>query len=153
MSKIDDIFAGRALSRDEFEAALADSGLVILEDVEGGYVSSSKVRSDMQSEREKFSDELRRVRAEGILREALVRSGAHNPALASRAIDMDSITGDEAAMITAAESKVATLRSTDPYMFREERAQVISTGAPHGTSSVDTDMMSDSEYYRHIRMK
>ena len=156
MSKIDDIFAGRALSREEFEAALADSGLVLLDDVDGGYVPSSREReleSEMESERERFSAELKKVRAEGILRETLIRSGAHNPALASRAIDMGTIVGDEASMISAAESKVASLKASDPYMFREVGTEVISTGASHGVSSVDTDMMSDSEYYRHIRMK
>lgn len=156
MSKIDDIFAGRALNREEFEASLADAGLVLLDNVEGGYVPSSREReltSEMTSQRERFECELKKVRAEGILRETLIRSGAHNPTLASRAIDMETVDGDEAAMLSAAEAKVASLKASDPYMFRDSVGEVISTGAYHGTASTDPDMMSDSEYYRHIRMK
>ena len=156
MSKIDEIFESHSINREEFETALAESGYTLLESVEGGYVPASKAReltSEIESQRERFDGELKKIRAEGILREALIRAGVHNPVVASRAIDMDSIVGSEAEMQSAAQARVASLKASDPYMFRGESVSLVSTGAYHGVSSVDTDMMSDSEYYRHIRMK
>lgn len=156
MSKIDEIFASHSISREEFDSALAESGLMLLENVEGGYVPSSKANElsrEIESQRERYDGEIKKIRAEGVLRETLIRAGVHNPALAMRTIDMGSIVGSEAEMQSAAQAKVASLKASDPYMFRQENVSVISTGASHGVSGVDTEMMSDSEYYRHIRMK
>ena len=155
MNRIEKLFKGGSLDFAEFSEAMKDAGLLILEGSEGSYIPAareSELLSDLASAKETHRSEISKLRKEAAVREALIKSGAHNPAVALCAMDLSDLDGDSDALYTAAEAKAAKLRSAEPYLFRTESA-VLSTGASHGTGVADTDMMSDSEYYRHINLK
>ena len=155
MNRLEKLFGTTRLDFAEFSAAVKDAGLLILEGTEDSYIPASReaeLLADIAAEKEAHKVQLSRLRAEGAVREALIRSGAHNPDVALRAVDLSDLDGSADSVYTAAEAKAASLKSSEPYLFRSEGPSV-STGASHGTGVADTDLMSDSEYYRHINLK
>lgn len=155
MHRIEKLFGTSKLDFAEFSAAMKDARLLILEGDETSYVPASRegeLLGEIASVKESHKAELSKLRAESAFREALIRSGAHNPALALRAVDLSDLDGSSDAVYTAAEAKAVSLRQSEPYLFRNEGTPV-STGGSHGTGSTDTDAMSDAEYYRHINLK
>lgn len=155
MHRIEKLFGGTSMSFEEFSAAAKAAEILILEGKEGSYVPVSReaeLLGEIEKAKETHRRDLSRVRAESAVREALLRSGAHNPSIALRAIDLSDMDGDSDGLFSAAEAKAAALRTAEPYLFRTEGVTV-STGASHGTTLPDTDSMSDSEYYRHINLK
>lgn len=155
MNRLEKLFGGAAVTFDEFSAAAKEAGFLVLEGDEGSYVPASReaeLLGELEKAREDYKRDVSRLRAEGAVREALIKSGAHNPDVALRAVDISAVGGDEAGVYLAAETAVSALRSAEPYLFRAEGVTV-STGAAHGTSVPDTEQMSDVEYYRHINLK
>ncbi len=153
MNRIKQLFGDSSMSFEEFSAAAKEAHLLILEGDEGSYVPASReaeLLGELSAARDAHQSELSRIRAESAFRQALVLSGAHNPELAMRAVDISDLEGDD--IYKAAETKAAALREAEPYLFRTVGAPV-STGAVHGSVVTDTDTMSDAEYYRHINLK
>ncbi len=111
----------------------------------------SALTVQLEAERARHAEELARLRAESALREALIRGGAYNPTVAIGAIDFSDMAGDERELRLMAERKTATLRGSDPYLFRAVR-HGLSTGSAHGTTSDDPDDLTDSEYYSRRHM-
>lgn len=113
--------------------------------------AAAALAAQLEAERARHAEEIAQLRAEGALREALIRGGAYNPALALGAIDLTDMEGDERTLRLLAEQKTAALRGSDPYLFRAQ-SSTGSTGARHGASGDDTDDLTDSEYYSRLRM-
>ncbi len=157
MKNIRELFGEGALSGEEFESLLEREGLVLMDAVEGGYVPASREREleeKFSAERQGFEKTLAEQRARSALKLELTRRGAHNPNLAAVAIGLDGLGGDEAELTSAAARKVASLMESEPYMFASgEASAVVSTGAPHARGAVDTDSMSDADYYRYVQSK
>ena len=155
MNRIEQLFGTSKLDFAEFSAAMKEAGLLILEGTEGSYIPAARegeLLGELDAARETHRAELSRVRAEGAVREALIRSGAHNPAVAIRAMDLSVLDGDSDSLYSSAEALAAELRAAEPYLFRIE-GSAVSTGAFHGSGITDTEQMSDIEYYRHINLK
>jgi len=154
MKKLEKLFGGASLNFEQFAAAIGEAGLSVMEGGADAYVPASReaeLLSELENTRQAHRSDIARIRAEGAVREALVKTGAHNPAFALRAMDLSDLDGNAEDIYSAAEAKAAMLRMSDPYLFRSE-AVPVSTGAPHGQSFTDTDSMSDADYYRHIRL-
>lgn len=145
MKDVREFFEGGVLSGDDLADRLETEGYVVMRSVEGGYVPAT----DLDERERSFQAEMARERAMNALKYELLKSGAHNPALAATAIGIDGMEGETAMLEEAARAKVASLKATEPYMFASAIVMGgVSTGAPHGGVATDPDMMSDSEYYR-----
>ena len=83
------------------------------------------------------------------LERRLEKFGAKNSALVKKAIDMSAVRVENG-RVSGLNEQLEALFASDPYLFRERDSA--RTGAEHGTSAVDTEQMSDAEFYR-IRMK
>lgn len=147
MTKISEIFGGRSLSAEEFEAALAEAGLSVLDAEE-----KQALEKRLEDQKSEFEAELTRSRVSAALKYELKRRGAHNVSLAAAAIGIDGFAGDEDEADAFAEEKVEKFRRAEPYMFADAKGSPVSTGASHGESAPDTDSMSDSEYYNFIKI-
>ncbi|MCQ2456020.1 MAG: hypothetical protein MJ096_01555 [Clostridia bacterium] len=147
MTKISEIFGGRSLSAEEFEAALAGSGYSLF-----GAEEKRALEKRLEEQKAEFESELTRSRVSAALKYELKRRGAHNVSLAAAAIGIDGFAGDEKDAEAFAEEKVEKFRREEPYMFADAKGSPVSTGASHGESAPDTDSMSDSEYYNYIKI-
>lgn len=152
MADIKELFAGGSLSCEEFTEKLAESGLVILDGCEEDYVSAGRVaelQSMLQNAEAEYEAKLAKQRASSALTMELAKNGAMNPALAASVIGFDDICGSDEEVKHAAEEKVKLLMKSEPYMFAGRSEPTFSTGSAHTGSVVDTDSMSDSEYYSY----
>ncbi len=154
MKSIKDLFGSSSLSGEEFGALLQREGLVLLEDLEGGYIPAGRERELQErfgTERASFEKTLAEHRARAALQLELVKRGAHNPTLAAAALGIEGMSGDEATLMEAASRRVTSLMESEPYMFRSvEPSPTVSTGTRHGRGAVDVDSMSDADYYRYM---
>ena len=155
MADIRTLFAGGSLSCDEFMEKLSEAGFVILQGKAEDYIPASRESEfgeKLQSARAEFEEKLTKERAVGALKLELVKLGAMNPALAASVIGCDGICGSDDEIKLAAESKVKFLKQTEPYMFASVAEESFSTGSMHSALMLDTESMSDSEYYSYKKM-
>lgn len=155
MDWLDELFGGKALTYEDFSSALEKSGKK-LGDISGGdFIPASReaeLLGEIESLKSHFEEQVQAVRAEAALKSELIRQGAYNPEAAAAIIVKDGIQWDSNDIKSEVAARVEALKSSDSYLFHSS-GDSFSTGAAHAAASVDTDSMSDSEYYRHIRLK
>ena len=156
MADIKELFADGSLNCEEFTEKLAEAGLVILEGCASDYVSASReaeLTGELQSVRDELERKLASQRASSALKLELAKNGAMNPDLAATVIGCDGISGSDEEVRLSAVEKVKLLMKSDPYMFKSGSAEAsFSTGSTHTGAVIDTDSMSDSEYYSYRKM-
>ncbi|MBR6808072.1 MAG: hypothetical protein IKM46_06815 [Clostridia bacterium] len=155
MADIKELFGGGSLSCEEFTEKLAAAGLVILEGSADDFVSASR-EAELQGELQSVRDELERKldahRVSYAVKLELAKRGAINPELAAGVIGCDGIGGSDEEIRLAAEDRVRLLMKSEPYMFKGAPEPSFSTGSTHTGAVLDTDSMSDSEYYSYRKM-
>lgn len=148
MTDFEKIFRGEKLSCEEFTAAANAAGI----NISGASEREAELIGRLESERERYKSALADIRAKSAVREALLRGGAYNPALALGAIDISDMEGDDASLARAAEEKTARLRASDPYLFRASRTfEPLSTGLSHVGEQKESDDLTDGEYYSRLK--
>ena len=141
MADLSEIFGGARLSLDEFLIKAGEVGAEI---------------GDTRELRQSYENELMSVKRSYALEKELDRSGAKNRELISKVINMDSVTYDDEGFHGIAE-QITSLRQSDPYLFEmpvksaSVQSHRLSTGMPHIHEPLDTDSLSDSDYYKNIK--
>lgn len=140
MADLSEIFGSGKLSYDEFLIKAGEMGSEI---------------GDIGELRQSYENELKSVKRNAALERELDRAGVKNRALITKVIDMDSVSVDEDGVHGIAE-QLTSLRESDPYLFEDERqhsqsAPHIRTGMTHRSEPLDSDSLSDADFYRQIK--
>lgn len=142
MADISEIFGDGRLSYDEFVMKAGELGREI---------------GDLGELRRSYETELLSVKRNAALERELDRSGAKNRSLITKVIDLDSVKVDEDGVHGIAE-QISALRESDPYLFddapkpSEEKAHILfRTGMEHRSEPLDSDSLSDADFYRQIK--
>ena len=162
MEKLKEIFGGRSLTYEQFQAALELDGTVKLADLSGGgYVDRGKLdrltaelrRREEESERAleelsaRYERELTETRLRGAVDMALWEAGAKNPRIARAALDLGALKPGPGG-VEGLREQIEALRASDGYLFGETaRLPRVMTGAAHQREETDPSEMTDAEYY------
>lgn len=140
MADISEIFGSEKLSYDEFLIKASELGSEF---------------GDVGEVRRAYESEILSVKRAAALERELDKSGAKNRGLITKIIDLDSIEvdGDEVHGIA---EQISALRESDPYLFDNSPAspaqvRSIHTGIPHRHETVDSDSLSDADFYKQIK--
>ena len=162
MEKLKEIFGGRSLTYEQFQAALELDGTVKLADLSGGgYVDRAKLdrltaemrRRREESEREmeelsaRYERELTETRLRSAVDLALCEAGAKNPRVARAALDLGALKPGPGG-VEGLREQIEALRASDGYLFADAGSLPrVMTGPPHRREETDPSEMTDAEYY------
>ena len=142
MADLSEIFGSGKLSYDEFLIKAGEMGSEI---------------GDIGELRQSYENELKSVKRNAALERELDRAGVKNRALITKVIDMDSVSVDEDGVHGITE-QLSALRESDPYLFEDKhqsasqaQPHTIRTGIAHRHEPLDSDSLSDADYYRQIK--
>lgn len=127
---IQKLFGDEALSYAEFMSRAEQSGMRI---------------GDLAETEAAHQKELDGVHIAHELERGLEKFGAKNGALVKKAIDMSTVRVENG-KVSGLNEQLEALFASDPYLFRER--EQTRTGAEHGSSAIDTDSMTDAEFYK-----
>lgn len=141
MADLSEIFGGEKLSYDEFLMKAGEMGREI---------------GDLADMRQSYESEILSVKRNAALERELDRSGAKNRSLITKVIDLDSVEIDEDGVHGIAE-QIDALRESDPYLFESAAPQsptqprTIRTGIAHRHEPLDSDSLSDKDFYKQVK--
>lgn len=140
MADLSEIFGESKLSYDEFLIKAGELGAEI---------------GDTRELRQAFTEELNAVKRSSALERELDKAGAKNRDLITKIIDMTTVSVDDDGVHGIAE-QLSSLRESDPYLFEnasvgQKLPRTMRTGMPHGHEPLDTDSLSDADYYKNIK--
>lgn len=147
---VNEIFGGGALTSDEFEQRLLDTGMTLSNSAE-----ISRLNSELESEKNRHEEEIMRIKAESALKYELYRAGAQNPEVAAAAIGLGELSQNTDELSSRMRERVAAFKRAEPYMFRtaDDPVKLYSTGGAHTGACIETDTMSDAEYYSYVERR
>lgn len=140
MADLSEIFGDTKLSYDEFLVKVGEFGAEI---------------GDTRELRQCYEEELREIRRSSALERELDRAGARNRGIISKVIDMNAVTVDEDG-VHGIREQLDALRASDPYLFDTAQSsptqpRTLRTGMPHGHEPLDSDSLSDADYYKNVK--